>query len=105
MKDSSGVNYYPDCSFFQITEVGRTITIDPLDYINKTEGIEEVPVGSIFTNIGNKSVPHYLVCDGSVYNISDYPDLAEYIKEYYGSTNVFGGDGITTFAVPDKVNI
>ena len=38
----------------------------------------------------------YLLADGTVYNISDYP----YLGAILGST--FGGDGVTTFAVPDK---
>lgn len=37
----------------------------------------------------------YLLCDGSIYNFSDYPYLA---KRLLGA---FGGNGITTFAVPD----
>lgn len=37
----------------------------------------------------------WLVCDGTVYNIADYPELAAKL----GST--YGGDGVTTFAVPD----
>lgn len=37
----------------------------------------------------------YLLADGSVYNISAYP----YLGALYGSK--FGGNGLTTFAVPD----
>lgn len=37
----------------------------------------------------------WLVCDGTVYNIADYPELAAKL----GST--YGGDGVATFAVPD----
>lgn len=37
----------------------------------------------------------YLLADGAVYNFSDYPALA---NKYLGK---FGGNGITTFAVPD----
>ena len=44
---------------------------------------------------------HYLECNGATYNISDYPKLAEHIKKDFGSYNYFGGDGTTTFAVPD----
>lgn len=40
----------------------------------------------------------YLIKDGSVYNYSDYPALGR----YFGST--FGGNGITTFGVPDERN-
>lgn len=37
----------------------------------------------------------WLVCDGTVYSIADYPELAAKIG------NTYGGDGVTTFAVPD----
>lgn len=37
----------------------------------------------------------WLICDGTVYNVADYPELAAKL----GST--YGGDGVTTFAVPD----
>jgi len=42
------------------------------------------------------SVRPYLLNDGGVYNISDYPILGA----RFGST--FGGNGLTTFAVPDR---
>lgn len=43
----------------------------------------------------------YLVCDGVVKNITAYPQLANYFESAYGSKNYFGGDGTTTFALPD----
>ncbi len=58
------------------------------------------PVGLIIEYTGT-TPDHYLPCDGSIYNIADYPDLAEYFRVAYGRCNEFGGDGITTFAVPD----
>ena len=41
------------------------------------------------------TVDTYQLCDGTVYNIADYPALGARL----GST--FGGNGLTTFAVPD----
>lgn len=41
------------------------------------------------------AVPNHLLCDGSILNITDFPELSAYL----GTT--FGGDGITTFALPD----
>lgn len=38
----------------------------------------------------------YLLCDGTVYNFTTYPALAQRLL------GVFGGNGITTFAVPDS---
>ena len=98
-----GSTYYPDCSFFQITEIGREVIIDPVEYVNSTKGIEDTPVGEIIRTIGNKTPKHYLMCDGSTHNIADYPYLAQYFKDTFEAINVFGGDGTTTFGVPDYI--
>ena len=58
-------------------------------------------VGSVYSYMGKTAPRGYLACDGSVYNISDYPRLAGHINGQFGSYNYFGGDGTTTFAVPD----
>ena len=84
-----------------VQEIGRQIVIDPLEYVNETQGIEDVPIGHIIAYMGTIIPKHYLECDGKVYNISDYQELANHIKDNYGSFNAFGGDGETTFAVPD----
>ena len=60
-----------------------------------------VPVGTIISVMGNQAPINFLVCDGTVYNIADYEDLAEYFEDQFGSANYFGGNGTTTFAVPD----
>ena len=92
-----------DCeSAFIVTEIGKTVTIDPVEYVDSTKGIEDTPVGEIIRTIGNKTPKHYLMCDGSTHNIVDYPYLAQYFKDTFGAINVFGGDGTTTFGVPDK---
>ena len=44
------------------------------------------------------TVPPYVLLDGSIYSTSLYPALAQ----QFGST--FGGNGITTFGVPDELN-
>lgn len=55
-----------------------------------------IPPGSI-TLYGGKTAPAgYLLCDGSLYNRTDYADLFAAIGVSYGE-----GDGSTTFAVPD----
>ena len=51
--------------------------------------------------MGTETPKHYLVCDGTEYNITDYPYLAQHMIDSFGSVNYFGGDGETTFAVPD----
>lgn len=71
------------------------------DEVNQREGIQDVPVGHIMAYMGNNVPVHYLACDGSVYNITDYPYLSEFILNEFGGYDYFGGDGVNTFAVPD----
>lgn len=78
-----------------------SVVIDPVEHVNTTNGIEDTPVGHIISQMGITAPSHYLICDGSVYNIVDYPHLSQYIKDQFGTFNYFGGDGIITFAVPD----
>lgn len=85
-----------------IAEIGREVTIDPVEYVDSTKGIEDTPVGSVISYSGINIPKHYLPCDGGIYNITDYPHLAEFFKDNYGKSNVFGGDGITTFGVPTR---
>ena len=59
------------------------------------------PIGTIIAYMGTTAPQDYLVCDGSTYNIADYTQLAHFIETQFGSINYFGGDGTTTFAVPD----
>ena len=61
----------------------------------------DTPVGHILSYMGITAPEHYLVCDGAVYNIRDYPELANHFRREFGSSNFFGGNGKTTFAVPD----
>ena len=59
------------------------------------------PIGTVISVMSNHAPANYLICDGSIYNIATYPELAEFIRQEFGSVNFFGGDGTTTFAVPD----
>lgn len=81
------------------------VTISTSELTNLiTKIVEEksgVPTGNVISQMGNEAPTGYLICDGTTYNISDYPILANYIKDQFGSYNYFGGDGQTTFAVPD----
>lgn len=58
------------------------------------------PVGTIIQTMGKSAPEHYLICNGSTYNISDYSELANYIKDQFGSYNYFGGDNSVTFGLP-----
>lgn len=59
------------------------------------------PVGTIISYMGTTAPKNYLFCDGSELNISDYPKLAKHFEDNFGSKNHFGGNGTTTFAVPN----
>ena len=59
------------------------------------------PIGTIISVMGTTAPQDYLACDGTVYNIADYPQLADYFESQFGESNHFGGNGTTTFAVPN----
>lgn len=77
------------------------VVIDPLDYVNAEQGIEDTPVGHLMDTVGDETPQHYLLCDGTEYPIADYPYLVQHFEEQFGVANYYGGDGITTFAVPN----
>ena len=54
-----------------------------------------VPVGAILQYSGNTSPSGWLLCQGQLLSISSYPSLFSVIG------NVYGGDGVSTFALPD----
>lgn len=53
------------------------------------------PVGSLFQYAGATAPVGWLLCQGQLLTISSYPSLFSAIG------NVYGGDGITQFALPD----
>lgn len=63
------------------------------------------PIGSIISYMGLTAPEDYLICDGATHPITDYPGLADFFQTQFGSKNHFGGDGTTTFAVPDLRNL
>ena len=72
-----------------------------LPYLGGTAEAGFTPVGTVISVMGKTAPANYLPCDGRVVNISDYPELANYFKEQFGSSNYFGGDGTTTFGIVD----
>jgi len=54
-----------------------------------------MPAGAVVSWAGASAPSNWLMCDGTVYNISQYPSLFAAIGSNYG------GNGTTTFAVPD----
>lgn len=63
------------------------------------------PIGTVISYMGLTAPKDYLICDGSTYNIAEYQGLAGHFQQQFGSSNYFGGDGTTTFAVPDMRNL
>lgn len=63
------------------------------------------PVGTVISFLGLAAPKDYLICDGAEYHIADYPELAEFFRQQFGAANHFGGDGATSFAVPDMRNL
>lgn len=90
----------PGLTIWTVQEISRHIVVDPVDHVNSKSGIEDTPVGHIIPYMGTSAPAHYLACDGSIYNIADYPHLTKHLIDNYGIANYFGGDGETTFAVP-----
>ena len=70
-------------------------------YLNGSAHAGFTPVGTVISVMGKQAPLNYLVCDGTVYNIKDYPELAAYFAGQFEVSNFFGGDGVTTFAIPD----
>lgn len=70
-------------------------------YLNGSAHSGFTPIGTVISVMGTTAPLNYLACDGTAYNISDYPELAAYFNQQFGASNHFGGNGTTTFAVPD----
>lgn len=68
----------------------RFVGLGRVGHIEMWAGLSAIPAW-----VSACTVPPYLLCDGSVYNFSVYP----YLGARLGSK--FGGNGITTFGVPD----
>lgn len=67
----------------------------------KKTSTSSTPTGAILAQMSKEAPEGYLICDGKQYNIEDYPQLSNYIKEQFGSYNYWGGNGTTTFCVPN----
>lgn len=99
--DKSRTIIFTGLSTVIVEEINRQIVIDPVEHVNTEYGLEDAPVGHIISHMGTKAPNHYLICDGTEYDILLYPELANHILNNFGSYNYFGGDGVNTFAVPD----
>lgn len=88
------------------TDVGFKIISEGKEVVTSgSAGPDVTPIGTIISFIGMKPPKDYLVCDGSIHKKSDYPDLAAFFKEQFGSETYFGSNGDGTFAIPDMRNL
>ena len=62
---------------------------------------EASPVGEIIAFMGTTAPEHYLACDGAEYTIGTHPHLELFFTTQFGGVNYFGGNGTTTYKVPD----
>ncbi len=83
-----------------INSIDTTTTSKINDRLSYFDIGQDSTIGSIITILGNTAPQHYLKMDGATYNIDAYQDLSSFIEVQFGSKNYFGGDGVTTFAVP-----
>lgn len=97
-----------------VSEKGGEVPLQPtsanlaaaVDSIPQTlPPLDNNPIGTVISYMGLTAPKDYLACDGAEYNIADYPSLASHFQQQFGSSNHFGGDGETTFAVPDMRNL
>ncbi|HEY1878307.1 MAG TPA: tail fiber protein [Caulobacteraceae bacterium] len=65
--------------------------LDSIDSVMR----QAMPVGAMVDFWGATAPTNWLICDGTVYQISTYPKLGALLG------NRFGGDGTTTFGVPN----
>lgn len=77
----------------------------PLCGIRGPAGPDGNPIGTVISFMGTTAPTDYLICDGKGYSIDTYQDLADFFSDQFGFANYFGGDGETTFAVPDLRNL
>lgn len=58
------------------------------------------PIGTIINCLGKSAPDDYLICNGEEYDVAEYPKLAEYFEEQFGSKYHFGGSD-DKFFVPN----
>lgn len=96
---------YNDLIWRCITAHTSTSVFDVQKWVRISDGdsivYSDLAIGATIPHMGTTPPREFLACDGTVYNITSYTELAEYINEQFGSYDYFGGDGTTTFAVPD----
>ena len=59
-----------------------------LPYLGGTAEAGFTPIGTVISVMGKTAPANYLACNGQIVNISDYPELANYFEEQFGSKNL-----------------
>ena len=70
------------------------------DYLNGATHTGFTPVGTVISYFGETAPEHFLVCDGTEYAKSDYPQLADLLLNLTDPTPFEGSDA-NHFKVPD----
>jgi hypothetical protein len=96
---SGKTDAFSNSSHFSVFELGNIYNNN-----NQSNVTNSAPTGNIISFMGTKAPNGYLVCDGAELEISKYSKLAAHFEEQFGTKNHFGGNGTTTFAVPDLRN-
>lgn len=100
-QQDSEVEYYTYEEMWQIIdEIWQEEDMESAQNYNMLD-YATAPVGTVISVMSNSAPTGYLICDGTEYNIVDYPILAAHFEAEFGLKNKFGGDGVITFAVPD----
>lgn len=93
-------------SMFIATNDGSQVTIN-IEDLNKIidERVEAKilkngianPTGCVISQMGNQAPDGYLICNGTVYHIEEYKQLADYINTQFRKYNYWGGGGGTVY--------
>lgn len=91
-----------------MTAASKEQLVELMQYLSQNISVPTIgigggfaPIGTIISYMGTTAPQDYLICDGTTYNIADYKQLSDFFAAQFGSANFFGGDGVTTFKVPD----
>lgn len=91
--DGAAISAGSGANFAGVSVDGTNKTVNVTGTLN-AEKISSM-VGMVAAFGGSTAQTGWLICDGSVKNIADYPALGAYLG------NIHGGNGTTTFGLPD----
>lgn len=83
-----------------ISSNGSQIQVLGKQGIRGMAGPDGNPIGTIISYMGKTAPEDYLICDGSVYNVYEYKELADFFEEQFESKYYFGGNN-ELFYIPN----